>query len=593
MRYLLLIAFVATLITPINLSEASPNRLTLTARYQESEPVTLDLATTSEVLTIDPAVAVDQDSVEIVNNLFLGLTDIDPFTGEIVPELATDWDISADGKVWTFHLRDDVDWYRYDPESETAEKIRPVVAQDFVYGIKRACDPRLYGYYGTIAAQVIAGCDVVNGTAAEDVTDELVFGDTTQVHAIDDQTLEIQLQFSAGYFFSMTPMAILKAVPPETIAEFGEEWTLPGNIVTNGAYFVQEITRGGPSQFVRNPYLNEDLQYGGNIEWVNFTFIAEYEMLLPAYDDNLLDQVYVPTPQLDVVLGNPTYADQLNTFYDLTAFFFRFNQSQPPFDNVHARRAFSAIIDREKFIDEILRGRGEPMLHFTPPGIQHAPPIDEIGIGFDPAYAREQLVLAGYPDCTGIPQINILVYASAGNWAEFWADAAINYLGCTEDDFLLETYEFGVIVDPICMPGPDCPLELDYPNAYSTGWGPDYPDAHNWVGDVLHCQNPYGIMNPVYFYDSVGLYRTCTETDELIETAAAETNQVRRAELYRQIEEGFFGEEGEYPLAPIYTRTQYHLVRPWYTGPFATDAIFTGAHWDAYSIDMNAKVNRH
>ncbi|NDJ85878.1 MAG: hypothetical protein GYB66_08335, partial [Chloroflexi bacterium] len=247
LRTLPVLAIALTLVlslVPVNFALAGDAEVTITAQYRQDVPVTRDGFSTSEISTLDPALASDSVSITPVENLFLGLTDYDPITGAVVPEVATEWSVDESQTIWTFTLRDDVMWMRYDPASGEAEEIRPVVASDFVYGIKRACDPRLGAYYGSIAANVIAGCDVVNNTPPEEVTDELVFGDTTLVTAPDDTTLQVELQFPAGYFFSMTPMWMLRAVPQEVIEEFGDDWTQPGNIVTNGPYFVDENVSG-------------------------------------------------------------------------------------------------------------------------------------------------------------------------------------------------------------------------------------------------------------------------------------------------------------------------------------------------------------
>ena len=84
--------------------------------------------------------------------------------------------------------------------------------------------------------------------------------------------------------------------------------------------------------------------------------------------------------------------------------------------------------------------------------------------------------------------------------------------------------------------------------------------------------------------------RPCTATDDLINAAARETDPAARDQMYREIEEAFFGAEGEFPIAPIFMRLDYALNKPWYTGPFDTDGLFGGAHWDAYNIDMAAKL---
>jgi oligopeptide transport system substrate-binding protein len=568
-----LAALVVSLV-PAGFAMADDASITIVANFQDDELVVLDVADGSEISSLDPAVASDAVSITPIENLFHGLTNYDPITTQVVPELASSWEVSEDGMVWTFTLRNDVMWYRYDPATETAAELRPVVAADHVYGIKRACDPRLGGYYGTIAAAVISGCDVVNQSPAEEVTDEVVYGDTTKVSAPDDTTLVVELQFPAGYFFSMTPMWMLRPVHQETIDEFGDEWTAPGNIATNGPFFVQEVTRGVRRVFVRNENHVADLDYGGNIDVINVTIIEDGGTIFALYQDNQLDTSIVPAAELQNILENPDFADQLNQVFDLAVFYFAFAHDKAPFDNVNARRAFGAIIDRETFIEQVNQGRGVPMIHFTPPGMAHAVPINEVGVGFNPEYAQAQLAEAGYPNCEGFPNIDITTYTGAGTWAEFWASAAEEYLGCSPDLFTVEQLEFSVLLEVIDSSTPT----QDRPNAWTLGWGPDYGDANNWVGDVLWCESDNAFMRP------------CTETDDLIEQAARESDPAVRDELYLDIEDSFFGENGEFPIAPIYMRSGFSLVKPWYTGPFDTDGLFGGAHWDTRSIDMAAKL---
>ncbi|MCQ3930494.1 MAG: hypothetical protein DPW16_08525 [Chloroflexi bacterium] len=571
-------AIVLTLVVallPTGFAAAEDATVTVVAQYRQDTPVTIDGASQSEISSLDPAIISDSVSIIPVENLFLGLTDYDPITSAINPELATSWEVSADGLVWTFNLRSDVNWMRYDPATETAAVVRPVVAGDLVYGIKRGCDPRLGGYYGTISAKVIKGCDVVNQTVAENVTDDLVYGETIAVSAPDDVTLVVELQFAAGYFFSMTPMWMLRAVPQEVIEEFGDEWTAPGNIVSNGPFFVQEITRGVRRVYVRNEALPADLFSGtGNVEVINTTVIEDAGTIYALYQNSQLDSSGVPAAEIQNVLSDPTLSQEVLQIFDLTVFYFGFGHDKAPFDNVHARRAFSAIIDRQAFIEQVLAGRGVPMIHFTPPGMAHAPAINEIGVGFDPEYAVAEMEAAGYPNCEGFPAIDMVAYQGAGTWTDFWAAAAEEYLGCDPSLLNVEQLEFSVLLEIV---DPNTPTQ-DRPNAWTLGWGPDYGDANNWVNDVLSCTSDNAFLRP------------CTEVDDLINQAAAESDPAVRDQLYAEIEESFFGAEGEYPIAPIYLRSFFTLVKPWYSGPFESDGLFGGAHWGAYNIDMAAKL---
>jgi oligopeptide transport system substrate-binding protein len=571
---LMMVFALVAAVMPSDLALASDSSVTITAQYQADELVVLNIASTEDIPSLDPGIASDSVSIPPIENLFHGLTDYDPLTSQVVPELATSWSVTPDGLTWTFNLRDDVMWYRYDPASDTADALRAVTAQDVVFGIKRACDPRLGGYYGTIAARVIAGCNTVNQAPSNEVTDELVYGDTTKVSAPDDTTVVIELQFAAGYFFSMTPMWMLRPIHQETIDEFGDNWTEPGNITTNGPYFIKENTRGVRRIFVRNSNHNPELDYGGNIDVIEVRIIEDGGTIFSLYLDEQLDVSGVPGADLQNILGDPNYQNQLLQTFTLGVFYFGFAFDKAPFDNVHARRAFSAILDRAAFVEQVEQGLGVPMIHFTPPGMAHAPPINEVGVGFDPEYAVAQLAEAGYPNCEGFPNVDIVTWSGGDTWTEYWAAAAEEHLGCDPDLFTVEQLAFEVMLELISA---DTPTQ-DRPNAWTLGWLPDYGDANNWVGDVLACNSDNAFLRP------------CSEIDDLIEAAARESDPAIRTQLYRDIEEAFFGLNGEYPIAPIFMQVSFSLIKPWYTGPFETDGIFGGAHWDTRNIDMSAKL---
>ncbi len=571
---LLIPVSIVVMLIPGGFATAQNGTITVVATYQEDEVVTLNVAG-GEIITFDPQVAGDSGSINVVSNLFHGLTDTDPVTTEIVPALATSWTVSEDGITWTFHLRDDVMWYRYNPASGTADALRLVVAQDFVYGIQRGCDPRLGSGYSAVVAPIIAGCNIVYNTPLPDVTNDLVFGNTTHVSALDDTTLVIELNFAAGFFLSMSRLWTLYAVHRETIEQFGDAWTEPGNIATNGPFFLEEDIDGVRRVMVRNKNHSPDLDYGDNIERIVWTTIEDEATVFVLYQDHQLDVSGIPLAERQNVLNDPAYQDQLIPIYGPTVFYFGFAHDKAPFDNIHVRRAFAAIVDRNAFVAEVLDGLGVPMIHFTPPGIFGAPPVNEVGAGFDPDYAAAELAAAGYPDCQGLPAISFITFNGAGDWATFWAAAAEEYLGCSADLFTVQQLEFPALIEAI---NGETGSE-DRPHAWTLGWGADYPDAHNFVHDAgLACDAARNLLRP------------CSDVDMLIDQAARETDPAVRQQLYLEIETAFFGPDGEHPIVPLFMPSGVALRKSWYTGPHTTDGLFFAPHWDAYNIDMAAKL---
>lgn len=545
---------------------------------QEDNPVTSYFTSQTNVSTLDPAKGEDSLSINWIENLFLGLTNNNPLNNfDIQPELASSWEITEGGKTWTFKIRTDVPWVRYNPATEEAEIIDYVNAGDFEWSIKRACDPRLGSRYSSIIAGVIAGCDVVNSSDPADVTDEIVWGDTVKVDAPDDETLIIQLRYPATFFFSMTSLWTLRPVHRETVEEFGDNWIDPGTIVSNGPYLLEEIVPDVRRVAVVNPHIPSDLRGPGNIERLEINNVADGNTNYQLFQNNQVDITGIPPAELESVRNDPDLVNQIVPNTDISVSYIAFDQSKPPFNDVHLRRAFAAIYDRESYIQSVALGQGEPIFHFTPPGMFGAPAsLNDPGIGLNLEYAQEQLALSAYPNCEGLPPISAV--STGTDTFEFLMNAAEEYLGCNPNNFTLEEVEFSVLLELIDYDQPS----QNRPHLWSVAWGPDYPDANNWVGDVISC------------YKDNNFQRPCTELDDLIEAAARELDPEARTQRYFEIEAQLFGREedgqvvveGEMPFIPIALSGGFYIVQPWYEGPFATDGIIGGAHWDWRTVDQ-------
>jgi len=542
------------------------------------EPVTLYQGDTTDIPALDPQIAEDAVGITYIENLFVALTNYDLETTEIVPEAATSWEVSEDGLTYTFAVRTDIPWVKYNPATgETTQEVdeegnpRFVTANDFVYGIKRACDPNTGGYYSSVVAPIILGCsDVLGAEDPDAIPQELV--DAIGVTAPDPGTLVIQLENPTSFFLSMTPMWVLNATPQWAIEQYGEDWTEAGTVVTSGRYVLAEWIHNVRVTVQRNPLMPADMAGSGNIERRIVTIVPDVTTTYSLWLNGQLETSGIPDPELEAHLA--AYPDETVQIPDLAVFYFSFRYTKAPFDDVRVRRAFSAAFDRATFVTEVRRGQGLPMRHFAPPGIFGAPPIDEVGVGFDPEYAAQQLADAGYPGCEGLPQFTLLGYSGAStlSWIEFaqanWSDN----LGCDPSIIQIQQLPFAELLAATAGDAPD----ESAPHMWTLGWGPDYADENNWVGDVLWCGNPDNRMR-----------RECNETDDLIVEARVETDPARRIELYAQIEEAFFGPEGEFPIAPLFLRIAYVAQHSWYTN---VPALFGGNQWYNYSIDQEAQL---
>ena len=198
------------------------------------------------------------------------------------------------------------------------------------------------------------------------------------------------------------------------------------------------------------------------------------------------------------------------------------------------------------------------------------PPIDEVGVGYDPEYAAAQLAEGGYPNCEGFPQVSLLGYSgqSTLNWIEFAQANWAENLGCDPSLITIEQQAFSELLATTKLD------DAEAPNMWTLGWGPDYADENNWVSDVLSCET------------ALRMKRECNEIDDMLKAAREEADPAKRVEMYREIEDAFFGEEGEFPFMPIFLRIAYVAEHSWLD---RTPALFGGEQWYTWNIDQEAQ----
>ena len=542
-----------------------------------SEPITLRLAGPHFPITLDPQRAEDVDSVDHIANLFAGLTDVDPVMGKIRPSLATAWQQDAAGQVWTFTLRNDVPWVKWDARSQTVTKVRNVTAQDFVDGIRRSCDPRLNAFYTWVAAGIIQGCEKVARLDKTQIKDSDF--DQIAVRAVSDTQLEITTKGNLPYFLSTTSYWMFRPIPKEVTDQYGDAWTTASNIVTDGPFVLTEYTKNGQAVYVRNPLYPQNVHTdrAGNIQRIIYTSTGN-NMPIRSYFSGLIEIVDVPLSSaqdvlanLDNLLQNPYEVVNFVNRPSPAVFYFGFMEDKPPFDKVEVRRAISAAIDRSGFSDKY---GGQVTGHFTPPGIyggfERGNPDADLGTdGYDPDYAKAQLSAAGFPNCKGFPTINVETTETAPGL--YLQQMMQESLDCPASRVRVRKVEPDQLYKDI-KPG-----AKNRPDIALLGWAPDYPDANNWMHDVLSCHAENDLQRP------------CTDIDQQIDRASALPYGPDRITLYHTIEKAFFATDGQFPIAPLVVYNPLTIVKPWLHGPINTDGRFGGYHWEMYNIDQAAQ----
>jgi oligopeptide transport system substrate-binding protein len=533
------------------------------------EPVELDVGFVGSAPNIDPQKSDSANGIDLIENLFVGLTNYNHSSNSIEPELAQTWEVSRDGRTWTFHLRDDIFWVR--PAATTVgesrlqdvEPVRQVTAADVVYAMQRVCH-RETGTPDAFILFLIEGCEQVNG-AVEATEVDL---DRIGVRALDDFTLQVSLTKPASYFLTMTSMWFFHPVPQERIEEFGDEWQMSENLVTSGPFFPLPRATAARTVLHRNPLWPIPGQ--GNVDIVNIAYLDDETSVMGLWQDKGLDVSLLPAAERDDFISQTPQRASLVT--DQTVFYLGFNFDSGVFREPQVRRAFAAAIDRERLVEEIYSGLALEMRHLLPPGILAAPPIDQVGTGYSPDYARQQMEESGFRSCRLMPPVTFLITSSdlSLRQAELARQMWIEELGCSEEQFIIEQVQFGTL-----LANTRREAGAARPDIWELGWSSYYPDAHNWAGSLIHCEDSENRQN-----------RPCTEVDDLIREAASTVDLEQRRALYRQVENLLFGDDGITPLIPLYVRGDYVLVQAWLD---YRPALFGGEQYDTYVIDTVLK----
>jgi len=537
------------------------------------EKITLNWNFGTEPPTLDPALATDTTSVDLLRNLQVGLTQLTP-DGDVLPMLATDWDISEDGLEYTFHLRDDAKWVVYHPGTGEIEVMRPVTAQDVVYGTKRTLDPRTASDYAYVL-YVIKGGEALNTADFEALSEEeqQALLDGVGIEALDDYTVKVTLEYPAPYFPGIASMWVMRPMPREPIEERGERWIEPGFYWSNGPMVLVEWAHDDHIILEKNPYWwgADEVQ----IERIYGVMVTEASTAFAMYEANELDACGPPLEEMDRVKSDPVLSKELYIAPRDCTYYYGFTMTKPPVDNVLVRKALSAAIDRQGLIDNVTKGGQLPANTFAPAMIfgnaAGDPDIAPWALDYElgKKLAKEWLAEAGYPDGEGFPTITLMHNTSEGHRKIAEAIAAMwkDVLGI---DVSIENQEWKVYLKTIQK---ETPVE-EMPHVWRLGWCADYPDENNWVHEVFHAEQ--GANRP---------RATRSRFEELTEAAQLETDPEKRKALYKEAEKILVEEEAR--IAPIYYYTTVALTKPWVT--YRTYGEMGGTSFFQWKLDWEAK----
>ncbi len=476
-------------------------------------------AVSADPQTLDPSRMSGAPEGRIAFNIFEGLMAPGPTTeglgeGEsvVVPGVAKDFDVSEDGRTYTFYLREDAKWSNGEP----------VTARDFELSWKRVLTPGFDGDYVQILWVIENGEPYSRG--------ELDDWNQVGVRSIDDRTLEVTLEEPTPYFPELVAFYTFYPVPIDVVEEHEERWTRPENIVSNGAY---KLTGHRPQMDMvmeKNPhYWDAD---NVSIEKAIARIIPDTNAVVNAYRTGALHYsgASIPVAQITSLMTHPDYYNEpmLGTYY------LRFNVSD---DNALAdpkvRRALWKAIDRRSLVEDTMNNLYDVADAYVPPmaGWESGAEFP----GYDPSRARELLAEAGYPDGEGFPRFQYLYNTDEDHKliAEAIQSMWQRNLGI---EIRLVNKEWRTYLQDVST--------LNYQIARA-GWIGDYNDPSTFL-DLWRTDNG---NNNTGWSDE--------EYDELMDKARTEPDPDRRLE-YMQRAEAILVDRG--PIVPIYYYTNNVLV---------------------------------
>lgn len=347
----------------------------------------------SEPKTIDPQLNIALDGGSVINNTFEGLF---RYNGKIIePAIASDYKVSTDGLVYTFYLKETL-W------SDGTS----LLASDFEYAWKRALDPATASEYAYQLYYISGAREYNEGTG--NLSD-------VKIKAIDDYTLEVTLATPTPYFLDLLTFYTYFPTKQSVVASGPDgSWAIdPEKVVSNGPFVLSEYKTGEKLVLTKNPnYWNAESVH---LDKINGFMIVDESTMLTAFEAGEIDII-------DSIIAAeiPSLQAQGNTFFSkptISTYFYGFNTTVPPLDNVLVRKALSLAVDRKSLVESITKAGEIPASGFTPPGLYDVNGYEFHAIagdyyiktdGPDIENAKKLLAEAGYEDLKDFPKLELI-----------------------------------------------------------------------------------------------------------------------------------------------------------------------------------------
>ena len=490
---------------------------------QQADVNTLQRGLSSDPETLDPHKARSTQAADVLRDLGEGLVGFTA-TGELAPASAESWDVSDDGLVYTFHLRDELRWSNGEP----------VTAEHFVAGMRRLVNPTTAAFYAQMLTSIESAEVIISGDLPVSMLG---------VEAPDEKTLVLRLNQRTPYLLSLLAHPSTFPVHSPSVEEHGESFARPGRFVTNGAYQLEAWIPGSLISLRRNEFYWNNA--GTAIDGVNYHVVVNNAAELNRYRAGDLHITNtVPADNFSQV--REEYGDQLRVAPYLATYYYGFNLTKPPFkDNLPLRQALSMAIDREE-LTSVVTGRGEqPAYSWVPPGVHNYAPAQVGFVALDKE-ERERLARARYKEA-GYSKDKPLQVEIRYNTSDLHRKVAVAVQAMWREVLRVEATlineEFQVLLANM--------RDAEITQVFRSAWTGDYNDAHTFLS-VLQSDSASNM--PRYASE---------DYDALLARAAAQVDPERRRLYLEEAERIMLS---DHPLIPLYVFVSKHLVSPAVSG---------------------------
>lgn len=470
--------------------------------------------------TLDPHKVQDGDTIDLLQQIYEGLVGWSP-DNKPVGLLAESWELSQDGKTYTFKLRDNAKFHNG----------RQVTADDVKWSFERCANPKIASPVADAYFSDIQGFTDKFGGKAQEVSG---------VKVVDPSHVAITLKAPSRLFLGKLTYISSCVLPKEDFSPDAEQ-TDVSKMIGSGPYKLKSYK---PDQLV---VLEGFKDYHGGapkLETIERLVLKDAVTRLNKFKSGEVDLVQLERQDIEGLMKDEKYKSQLKFFPRPSIYYVGMNQLMyPPFKDQRVRQAFAKAIDKEKIVNEVLGGINTMANSIVPPGVPGGDRKDARFHQFNVAEAKKLLAEAGFPDGKGLAPLT-LTYRDEKPDLRIVAEAVANQiksnLGVTVK---LQPMEWGAYLEK---------FNDKKQTFYHMRWAADYLDPENFLSHMLATygpENKLGYNNPAF--------------DQLCQKADAELDMDKAVALYSQAEDIVLNDAA---WVPIYFQRDAELISPRVSG---------------------------